>query len=281
MDQRKRVLLDEMFFRSSIGDDIPPNLGGTFSDSATPFGNSSKIGDNVKNLSMSLMPGVGDVVGPAQDIGEFISNPESRNVTNYALAGLGVLPFVPSLGGVTRTVKGWGKIGGQKDAAYSLAEYAKSKGVTANVVSGGKNPAGQSYYVYLQDVPGKSPTQIRVSDHYIGGKRHNLNEYLAHALNDDDVFLAKNKIDKYISGGIEEENKISHIINNFSKEDLEKYKKVLAKNEYKRFPPQKAEAERVASRNEILKKYNIDSSDSHDVRIFELALSKMLRKPKY
>lgn len=46
-------------------------------------------------LGLSPVPGVGDVAGLAADARRFIQEPESRTLTNYGLAALGLLPFVP------------------------------------------------------------------------------------------------------------------------------------------------------------------------------------------
>jgi len=49
-------------------------------------------------LSTALVPGIGDVLGLAADARRFAQEPESRTPLNMALSGLGLLPFVPSLG---------------------------------------------------------------------------------------------------------------------------------------------------------------------------------------
>jgi len=49
-------------------------------------------------LSTAAIPGVGDVTGLLADARRFAYEPESRTWGNAALSGLGLLPFVPSLG---------------------------------------------------------------------------------------------------------------------------------------------------------------------------------------
>lgn len=49
-------------------------------------------------LATSPVPILGDVLGLGADAYRFATDPESRNAPNYALAALGLLPFVPAAG---------------------------------------------------------------------------------------------------------------------------------------------------------------------------------------
>lgn len=51
-------------------------------------------------LGTAPVPVVGDVAGLAADVNRMVQNPQERTLGNAALAGLGLLPFVPSLGTV-------------------------------------------------------------------------------------------------------------------------------------------------------------------------------------
>lgn len=51
---------------------------------------------NIMSMA-SMIPGAGDVVGPAADVRMFAQKPESRTLKNAALFGAGLLPAVPSL----------------------------------------------------------------------------------------------------------------------------------------------------------------------------------------
>lgn len=53
-------------------------------------------------LGTAPVPVVGDVAGLAADVNRMVQNPQERTLGNAALAGLGLLPFVPSLGTVRR-----------------------------------------------------------------------------------------------------------------------------------------------------------------------------------
>lgn len=47
-------------------------------------------------LATSPIPIVGDIAGLAADVNQFVTDPESRTILNFALSAAGVLPFVPS-----------------------------------------------------------------------------------------------------------------------------------------------------------------------------------------
>jgi hypothetical protein len=49
------------------------------------------------NALFGLVPGIGDVNGLVQDAAMYASDPRSRTLGNFALSGLGALPFVPNL----------------------------------------------------------------------------------------------------------------------------------------------------------------------------------------
>lgn len=53
----------------------------------------------------SMLPGVGDIAGPLADAHMFATDPESRTPGNLGLALAGLLPGIPSVGGVIRTIK--------------------------------------------------------------------------------------------------------------------------------------------------------------------------------
>lgn len=47
--------------------------------------------------ALSMIPGVGDIIGPVADAAMYYDQPETRTPGNFALSGLGLLPFVPGL----------------------------------------------------------------------------------------------------------------------------------------------------------------------------------------
>jgi hypothetical protein len=53
-------------------------------------------------IGTAPVPVAGDIAGLAADVNRMVQNPEERTMGNAALAGLGLLPFVPSLGTVRR-----------------------------------------------------------------------------------------------------------------------------------------------------------------------------------
>ena len=55
-------------------------------------------------LAAALIPVVGDVAGAAADTSMYMNDPSSRTMGNYAMSGLGMLPFVPSAG-IIRTLR--------------------------------------------------------------------------------------------------------------------------------------------------------------------------------
>jgi hypothetical protein len=57
-------------------------------------------------LAVSPVPIAGDIAGFANDMRHMIQNPEERTWGNAALAGAGLLPFVPPMAGMVRGVKG-------------------------------------------------------------------------------------------------------------------------------------------------------------------------------
>ena len=57
------------------------------------------------------IPVLGDIVGLAADARMYAQEPESRTPLNYALSGLGMLPFVPSAAAIMRGAKGAAKVG--------------------------------------------------------------------------------------------------------------------------------------------------------------------------
>lgn len=53
-------------------------------------------------ISATPVPVLGDLIGLGADVHRYVNEPESRTPGNFALTGLGLLPFVPALGGVVR-----------------------------------------------------------------------------------------------------------------------------------------------------------------------------------
>lgn len=56
-------------------------------------------------IATTPVPVVGDVMGLLADADMYANDPESRNLLNYGLSALGVLPFVPNASGVVKNVK--------------------------------------------------------------------------------------------------------------------------------------------------------------------------------
>lgn len=92
--QRYAGLLDLQAMRDSARQGSVGAPGGLLSDTSNPY-TGGQIG-NALALS-SLAPGIGDVTGPMADAYMFESDPSSRTIPNYLLAGLGALPAIPSL----------------------------------------------------------------------------------------------------------------------------------------------------------------------------------------
>jgi len=66
------------------------------------------IDENLNPLQKAAMvpvPVVSDIAGVAGDIQMYLENPETKSWGNYALTGLGALPFVPSVAGSLKHVK--------------------------------------------------------------------------------------------------------------------------------------------------------------------------------
>lgn len=61
-------------------------------------------------LAVSPVPIAGDIAGFANDMRHMVQNPEERTWGNAALAGAGLIPFVPPMAGMVRGVKGVGKM---------------------------------------------------------------------------------------------------------------------------------------------------------------------------
>lgn len=56
-------------------------------------------------LGLSPLPVVGDIAGLANDVRHYWNDPESRSWGNYGLTALGLLPWVPPVAGITRSIK--------------------------------------------------------------------------------------------------------------------------------------------------------------------------------
>ena len=59
----------------------------------------------VAGIGSNMLPGVGDLVGLAQDANMYWSDPASRRARNYLLTGLGALPFLPALASLGKTTR--------------------------------------------------------------------------------------------------------------------------------------------------------------------------------
>ena len=57
-------------------------------------------------MATAPIPVAGDILGLLADARMFAQEPESRTVTNGLLAGAGLMPFVPSLGGMVKAYHG-------------------------------------------------------------------------------------------------------------------------------------------------------------------------------
>ena len=68
-------------------------------------GMSTAPSETVANIGSNFLPGVGDLVGLAQDANMYWSDPASRRARNYLLTGLGALPFLPALASVGRQTR--------------------------------------------------------------------------------------------------------------------------------------------------------------------------------
>ena len=64
--------------------------------SLNPEVNSQGILDGAA-LSTTAVPVLGDLLGLGADVNRYATDPESRTAGNFALSGLGMLPFVPAM----------------------------------------------------------------------------------------------------------------------------------------------------------------------------------------
>ena len=60
-------------------------------------------------LSTTAVPVLGDLLGLGADLNRYATDPESRTAGNFALSGLGMLPFVPNMAGmfIGKNAKTW------------------------------------------------------------------------------------------------------------------------------------------------------------------------------
>lgn len=56
-------------------------------------------------IASSPVPVLGDLLGLGADVNRYATDPSSRTPGNYALSGLGLLPFVPAMGGVITDIR--------------------------------------------------------------------------------------------------------------------------------------------------------------------------------
>ena len=86
-------------------------------------------------LAVSPFPVVGDALGFANDMRNMIQNPEERTWGNAALAGAGLLPFVPPIAGIVRGAKGVddmaSALGGGKSLLSAEERAAKTSALRA------------------------------------------------------------------------------------------------------------------------------------------------------
>jgi len=117
-------------------------------------------------LSTALVPGIGDVLGLAADARRFAQEPESRTPLNVALSGLGLLPFVPSLG-IVAPVGGRlaEKLTGKLPPAMSKEELRAQMPQQEELL--------QQHGVYISPVTGRV-----MREQHLGPEAFNLHESL-------------------------------------------------------------------------------------------------------
>lgn len=127
-------------------------------------------------LSLTPVPGAGDVAGLAADGYRFATDPESRTWGNAALSGLGLLPFVPAMGGVTSAMSNR-----TRGIADSIARWAEEMGLSVDRLKS-KLSGSQYLSVSHADPDGNiiGQRKIRVSDHDLPpsyGEMHGSADY--------------------------------------------------------------------------------------------------------
>lgn len=110
-------------------------------------------------LSTTPVPVVGDVAGLASDAYRFATDPESRTLGNAMWASLGMLPFVPAMGAVTR---GMGK---SKDLAASIRRWAEEMGLSVSHKRSGLSGSQYLEVEKIDDAGNAVSRKVRISDH--------------------------------------------------------------------------------------------------------------------
>lgn len=101
-EREKRNALADALRRKSMADNAPVNaLGAPGGLLAMP--RPDKPGSALGGLlaASSVVPGIGDFTGPMADAHMYATDPSSRTPGNYAMSLAGLLPFVPSMAGIT------------------------------------------------------------------------------------------------------------------------------------------------------------------------------------
>lgn len=109
----KNALLDPEFYSRDLG----PSAARYFSDPE----------NSLRALSLAPVPVLSDVAGLAADALMYKNKPQERNMLNFGLTGLGMLPLFPALAGMT---------------AYHGSPYKFDKFDAANI---GKGEGAQAY----------------------------------------------------------------------------------------------------------------------------------------
>lgn len=110
-------------------------------------------------MATMMMPVAGDVAGLASDAYRFATDPESRTLGNAAWASLGLLPFVPAMGAMTR------QMGKSKETAASIRRWAEEMGLS---VSHKRSGISGSQYLAIEkvdDAGNAIERKMRISDH--------------------------------------------------------------------------------------------------------------------
>lgn len=97
MDALERALL-EMERRSRSAPSVTDKLAQEMTH--RPFVPANIHPLDVMAMATTAAPVLGDVLGALSDLRRFVQEPESRTPGNFALSGLGLLPFVPPLGSI-------------------------------------------------------------------------------------------------------------------------------------------------------------------------------------
>lgn len=110
-------------------------------------------------LSTMMVPVVGDVAGLAADGYRFATDPESRTLGNAAWASLGLLPFVPAMGAMTR------EMGKSKETAASIRRWAEEMGLSVSHKRSGLSGSQYLEVAKVDDAGNAVSRKVRISDH--------------------------------------------------------------------------------------------------------------------